>query len=191
MPNVKLNAEVVRFDQINSRKSFQGTYSLMVIYSHLIRNKWADIVFLNKNVCFSWRGYTWSRWDPLSPGEHCCSHTCCLQQPWRGCCWESAVWRKTCSKHRNVALKTVDRAFVWWPTTLSYFNTWHSPRSRCCLWSPWWCVQRQRRDILCHMGPSWFYRETSELNVTNNKQTKIAWSSENVTCRQATYSPFT
>lgn len=28
---------------------------------------------------------------------HCCSHTYCPQPPWRGCCWESAVWQKTCS----------------------------------------------------------------------------------------------
>lgn len=67
-------------------------------------------------------------------------------------------------------------------------NTWRSPRSRCCLWSLWWCAQRQRRDILCHMEPSWFYREISELNV---KQIKTVRQSEAQRARRAARSPKT
>lgn len=52
---------------------------------------------------------------------------------------------------------------------MCWSNTWHSPHSQCCPLFLWWCVQRQRQDILCHMLPSWFYPEISELNVKQSK----------------------
>lgn len=47
----------------------------------------------NLFLCFLhifYKGYTWSLRDPWLLVAYCCSHTYCPQQPWRGCCWESA-----------------------------------------------------------------------------------------------------
>lgn len=58
-----------------------------------------------KCLCFIQKGYIWSQWDPLSLEEHCCSHTYYPQQPWTGCCWESAVWQKICSTNTKSNFK--------------------------------------------------------------------------------------
>lgn len=135
-----------------------------------------------KCLCCTQKGYIWSQWDPLSLEEHCCSHTYYPQQPWTGCCWESAVWQKICSTNTKSNLKKSLMLVNYNQIILLdyYFmillcSTWCNRRTQCFQLFLWWCVQTQMQGILYHMVPSWFYPEISELNV---KQSRFNWNTE-------------